>query len=182
MHCQDCSTKGLKKERAVLSPMSASVSPVAAPVVAQELLKSQPLYHSRGSGSFSGIAYSVPGVSQRSAHIASTVSGAIGFPAVPLLQRGRESSGPSPGTTPVQWQLLRHRALSAHDQPALYTNVQAHRHHNLHFWLGLKIMCQGSSRVCDWVSFQNNNSCTHYASGGLIAVYRASCHQNVADE
>lgn len=81
--------------------MSASVSPVAAPVVAQGELKSQPLYHSRGSGSFSGIAYSVPGVSQRSAHAARAVSGAIGFPALLLLQRERESSGPSPGTTPV---------------------------------------------------------------------------------
>ena len=61
--------------------MSASMSPVAAPGVAEGELRSQPLYHSRGSGSFSGIAYSVPGVSQRSAHVARTFSGVMAFPA-----------------------------------------------------------------------------------------------------
>ena len=50
-----------------LSPMSASVRPLAAPPGAAGELRSQPLYHSRGRGSFSGTAYSVPGVSQRSA-------------------------------------------------------------------------------------------------------------------
>ena len=88
-------------------------------------LRSQPWYHSRGSGSFSGISHSVPMISHRSTR------------------------------------------TSRH-----------HRHHNLPFWSGLKIMCQDISRACDWVSFQKYKSCTRYASGGLIAMYRASCFQN----
>ena len=157
--------------------MSASVSPVAAPVVVEGELRSQPLYHSCGSGSFSGIAYSVPGVSQRSAHAARTVSGAIGFPAVLLLQRGR-AQVPALVPLPWQWQLLRHPTLSAHDQPALYTNVQASQAPQSALLVRPhKNLSQDSSRGCNWVSFQKYNSCTRSASGGLIAMYRASCSQ-----
>ena len=55
------------RQRGLLLPMSASVNPTDGPFPAEAELRSQPLYHSRGSGSFSGTAYSVPGVSQRSA-------------------------------------------------------------------------------------------------------------------
>ena len=52
----------------LLLPMSASVSPIDGAFPAEGELRSQPLYHSRGRGSFSGTAYSVPGVNQRSVH------------------------------------------------------------------------------------------------------------------
>ena len=61
----DC--MGTAARRSLSSCSSASMLvPVLGALLA--LSKSQFLYHSLGSGSFSGTAYSVPGVSQRSAH------------------------------------------------------------------------------------------------------------------